>query len=106
MSPRDTFDQYVFPSMKDFEANPSKHRAVSALSYIDALAEDVWNAVGKGARRARATAPTRSSSTSSDAIGRAQGGTGNRQASQERDDRCGWQDHARLRQRVGGGWYE
>jgi hypothetical protein len=52
MSPRDTFDQYVFPSMKDFEANPAKHRAVSALSYIDALAEDVWNAVGRPGKSA------------------------------------------------------
>ena len=49
MSPRDTFDQYVFPSLKDFEANPfAPHRAVCVLSNIDVLAEDVWNTIGQG----------------------------------------------------------
>src|SRR5262245_58757850 len=48
MSPRNTFDQYVFPSLKDLEANPVlPHLAVSALSNIDALAEDVWDAIGR-----------------------------------------------------------
>ena len=28
-------------------AKTAKHRAVSALSYIDVLAEDVWNAIGR-----------------------------------------------------------
>ena len=44
MSPRDTFNQYVLPALKDLEQDPAAlHRAVSTLSFIDALAEDVWN---------------------------------------------------------------
>src|SRR5215216_3176136 len=48
MSPRKFFDQYVVPSLNDLEADSTAaHRAVSALSNIDALAEEVWSATGK-----------------------------------------------------------
>ena len=48
MTARDTFNAYVRPALKDCEADPGAgHRAVSALSHIDALAEEVWLATNK-----------------------------------------------------------
>ena len=47
-TPRDTFNIFVLPAMKDCEADPgAMHRAVSALCHIDALAEEVWHATNK-----------------------------------------------------------
>ena len=48
VTPRDFFNTYVRPALKDCEAEPDAlHRAVSALCHIDALAEEVWNASHK-----------------------------------------------------------
>jgi hypothetical protein len=58
MTPRDTFNTFVVPAMKDCEADPgATHRAVSALCHIDALAEEVWRATNKpgGLRSYRGT---------------------------------------------------
>jgi len=45
MTPRDMYNQYLVPSLKDCEADRGAvHRAVSALCHIDALAEEVWQA--------------------------------------------------------------
>ena len=52
MTPRDMFNQYLVPSRNDCEADPSAvHRAVSALCHIDALAEEVWQALAKPTRQ-------------------------------------------------------
>jgi hypothetical protein len=48
MTPRDTFNIFVLPAMKDCEADHgARHRAVSALCHIDALAEEAWHATNK-----------------------------------------------------------
>jgi len=48
MTPRDTFNILVLPSMQDCEADHgARHCAVSALCHIDALAEEVWHTTNK-----------------------------------------------------------
>jgi hypothetical protein len=48
MTPRDFFNQYVLPAQKAFEADPGVVlHAVTALTQIDILAEQVWLLAGK-----------------------------------------------------------
>jgi hypothetical protein len=48
MTPRDFFNQYVVPAQNAFEAEPGAQvHAVTALTQIDVLAEQVWPLAGK-----------------------------------------------------------
>jgi hypothetical protein len=48
MTPRDFFNQYVVPAQNAFEAEPGAQvHAVTALTQVDVLAEQVWPLAGK-----------------------------------------------------------